>query len=688
VALVSLPLESVIKNLPDRLKAAIAAVPSADAKIAFPAARLLPQVAKGSVKVKFSELMAAAPTGIFTPLPGTEEEPIELPLGDVIARLGAGAFKRKTAKQAPALEPQDFFGANRGTATPSPAAVPPAPEQAPAPAPAPAPLPAAVFAPAVPTQSFAPATPAPPPDAPVTPPSPPAAAPTPGMAAISLSAVMKALPADLQDIAQTVPAADATAELPIDLLLPQLAKGRITISLSALAKASPPGLFKVLPGNEETPVPLPLGEVLAKVGPGALKRKAPTKELTGLEEQNFFGGQSALAATPPPAQEPQPPAAATPIPSFAPAFQPTTPTPDIAPTFPPATPAPVAPPPEPEAPKPSLQFVPTAPEQPTAAPPTEVPGGAGDTAGTTEVLIPLTKLDSMWPAALKSELAHLDPASVVVFPAEELGHSMKTGKVRFTWAQIRRWLKPKTNFGGTSWENTELDIPLKAIVGPFMAAMRGQPQAVKAPAENESAPATRSAKVPPTAALYVPPSFTPASGSAPEPAATPFFKPTGAPTTIPGQPGISGIPRPMDGPVEMPAPAEPPTPSQLGAILGKPGKDHWTPVEIVQSITEQRETSGAMISLAEGQIAASQLAGNVNAELLAFRVPRLFSTTADQVRELLDQSMSYFSFSAEGVQWIVFKLGNIFFTVQGTAGESLPVIKLQSVAVEIGRQRR
>jgi len=175
----------------------------------------------------------------------------------------------------------------------------------------------------------------------------------------------------------------------------------------------------------------------------------------------------------------------------------------------------------------------------------------------------------------------------------------------------------------------------------------------------------------------VPPAFSPGASAPANPA-----MPMDGPVAIPADP------KPLHAGVEMPAPAAPASPSQLGKLLKRPDKEHWTPVEIVQAVSAFSEVNGAMLSLAEGQIAASQLSDGVNAELLAFRIPRLFANTAEQVRELLDKPMSYFSFSADGVPWMFFKLGNIFFTVEGAPGESLPVSRLQSIAIEIGRQRR
>ena len=126
----------------------------------------------------------------------------------------------------------------------------------------------------------------------------------------------------------------------------------------------------------------------------------------------------------------------------------------------------------------------------------------------------------------------------------------------------------------------------------------------------------------------------------------------------------------------------------MGDLLGMPGKNNWTPVEIVQRVAGLPAVSGAMISLAAGQVAASDLPTALDPATIANRIPKLHSAAGDEIREMGLEPLSFLSFSTAGTPWLVFKLGNIFFTVQGRQGEHLPVSRLESIAVQIGNQRR
>ncbi|MGB0580599.1 MAG: hypothetical protein ACPGVU_12910, partial [Limisphaerales bacterium] len=53
---IDLPLTEVIKNVPDRLKSFIAKIPGESDVASFNASVLMPQLAKGSVKITFAEL--------------------------------------------------------------------------------------------------------------------------------------------------------------------------------------------------------------------------------------------------------------------------------------------------------------------------------------------------------------------------------------------------------------------------------------------------------------------------------------------------------------------------------------------------------------------------------------------------------------------------------------------------------
>lgn len=666
---IDLPLTEVIKKVPDRLKSFVAKIPTETDMASFAASQLMPQLAKGSVKITFAELVEASPEGTFSSAMGAENEQIELPLALVISRLGTGSFQRRSAKKAASVEPQDFFGANRKAEA---AATPPETASIPVPATS---APPAAFSPVIPDGPViapAEAKPAAPMFAPAVsrkdePPTAAAPASPPDKAAISLAAILKTLPPDLAACIQGEPPTDATVEFSAAALLPQLAKGKVTVSFAELIDAAPNGLFTNTSGREQTPVPLPLGEVLAKVGPGAFKRKAPSKQLASVGDQKFFGGLAKPIEESAPAPEPAagettfssqttfqratPEAAPEEKTLFAPGGG-GTPSAPVAPAAPPITPA------QPAGQK--FEPQPIAPEP--RAPSSESPGEAAS-----EVPIPLNDLTTQFPDGLRSEIAKLPAESVVVFPAEELGQAMKSGKIRFAWTQLRLWMLPRSNYAFAAWEGTQVDIPLKAVVGPFMAAMRGQPPKVKIPTSSGA-------------------DSTPTAPSKPAPAAT--YQPEPFVANKPTSPQ----PMPMDGPVGgapeiPPAPATDSSGTALGELLDQPAKTNWTPVEIVQQVSRLDGVGGAMLSLSEGQVAAAAISVDVKTDLIAFRVPRLLTQVTEHVEQMQLEPANYASFSSAGIQWITFKLGNIFFTVHGRKGENLPVSRLESIAAEVARRK-
>jgi predicted regulator of Ras-like GTPase activity (Roadblock/LC7/MglB family) len=186
---------------------------------------------------------------------------------------------------------------------------------------------------------------------------------------------------------------------------------------------------------------------------------------------------------------------------------------------------------------------------------------------------------------------------------------------------------------------TPLQLPLRLLVQPFMANMRAS-DATKRPAANEGRTESFVNRAP-TPELIVPP----------------------------------------------PSPA-PPVDTKLGEALGKPEKSTWTPAEIIHAVRQLPGVSGSMLSLQEGHLAAADLAAILPPELLAYGLPKIISATAEQARQMKMGEPTMVSLTADGHQWAIFKLEKIIFTVMSRKGEPLPLPHLQTIATEIGRQRK
>ena len=101
---------------------------------------------------------------------------------------------------------------------------------------------------------------------------------------------------------------------------------------------------------------------------------------------------------------------------------------------------------------------------------------------------------------------------------------------------------------------------------------------------------------------------------------------------------------------------------------------------------EKAETT--LIGFEASDIAAAELQATLPPELLAYALPKLFSATGEQSRQMKLGDPTMVSLIADGHHWAAFKLDKIFFTVMSRKGQLLPLPQLQSIAHEIARQRK
>ena len=370
--------------------------------------------------------------------------------------------------------------------------------------------------------------------------------------AISLKSVLDRLPVALKPLATRAASPDEKINVPTAKVLAQLATGAVRITLDELRAAAPAGLISA-GGSGDALVDLPLPEVLRVAGP-LLKRKTAQKAEPAAG--NFFTGLGPAPATAPPVAPPTPavppafaPMLAPAASSFTPSFQTAAETPQGGTTFTTFQPTPTA------------VVPPTAPSGPVAA--------AGETPASTVVSVKLSVLTVGWPENVRKEAADLGDVAVE-FPRDELGNTMKSGKVIFTWGQLRGWMNPAV--GPSTLDSISLQLPLRVLVQPFMSNMRSS-----------------------------------------------------AKTTAPDESGMTTFINRLPDPsltVATPAPAAPPTAgTKLGEALGKPEKVHWTPTEIIHAVLAIPSVFGAMLSLQEGHLAAAEMQATLPPELLAYALP-------------------------------------------------------------------
>src|SRR5205823_9258447 len=200
-----------------------------------------------------------------------------------------------------------------------------------------------------------------------------------------LKPVLLKLPDSLKARVRQPPVGGVQISIPLQKVLTQLQQGSVKISFGELRQASPAGVFAELSDQDQTPVELPLAEILSQLRPDQLPRRAGQRKVevpetvTGLFGAKGepltsirMGGPSARAPVAQTPVSPEPVARIAPEPAKAVVFKPSVPSrPPTAPPAPPAPPAapmpirPLQPLPSPAALRPPTA-VPAAPATPVA----------------------------------------------------------------------------------------------------------------------------------------------------------------------------------------------------------------------------------------------------------------------------------------------------------------------------------
>ncbi|MBI4325599.1 MAG: roadblock/LC7 domain-containing protein [Chloroflexi bacterium] len=412
--------------------------------------------------------------------------------------------------------------------------------------------------------------------------------------------------------------------LPAKIIVDQLSLGAVKITFGELRQASPAGLFSSSSDQDQTPVELPLADILGRLKPGRLPRRRGQKQIPVPSDiSNLFGPKgeplsqaiapqqerkpasgpapgtvekaqpedaapSALPTAKPVAREPAPappeqlvaktkgsaapaapsaplePEPAKPIPFSIPAAP--KPAPVVAKPLPvPPTPAPAAAQPLPVPPKPLPIAV-----KPETAPAVALPQPALAPVQAETLVVPLSSCTVSWPEAVRQQTSGLKEASLDL-PLGEVERALKRGKAAFTWGQLRGWIKPSSIASSISMEpETQLELPLPVLAPLFMAKRRPAPSQKKyVVADNIPNVFEGKKPVPPSQAA--PPAEArapaPASPIVPMPAIPEAAAALPAPAAVPIPPApapVAALPAPVAAPIR-PVPAAVPTPASTPA---------------------------------------------------------------------------------------------------------------------------
>jgi len=511
---------------------------------------------------------------------------------------------------------------------------------------------------------------------------------------LPLPSIIAVLPIDLRAKMLQMPQTDAFVSIPVEKALSQLAHGAVKISFGEL-RAARPGLFGNSRENDARQIALPLNEIISRISPALLSRRAAKKVDVSDDIAGPFGARAPGAgftpAQAPVKTTPKPPSKAPELVSAPVAPMTGTPPPAVGTTTLATAPRPAAIAPTPAAP---AIIVPTAPVKPVfsasppvpaapiphstpfSSPPAEsaangfhsapkIPFSAPQISGENPILAPLSALVEKWPDAIKAELVQTDLISAqAALPAALIEPGLKRGRVTIQWKNLRLMLRPKPAPVSVH-DGVELELPLKVLAPLFFASQK----------------AARLAKQKVSVSAEIPNLFKNAEAAiSPAPASAPATVPAPAPTAPAELAETNHFPRP-----EAPA-------SGVFQRQASPGTDFLsrgvTPREAVARALKLPGVTGAVVALYDGLLIAGQLPEDLNADTVAAILPQIFARTGESVTELRMGELNNLSFTAGDVPWKIFRVNAVYFAVLGRAGEALPAEPLMALAGQLDRKNK
>ena len=547
------------------------------------------------------------------------------------------------------------------------------------------------------------------------------------MMVIPLASLISSLPVELQQRVRTEYVGQANVVLPLQRVTEQLPQGQVTVTFGEIRQSTPEA-FLPSANRDDVSVVLPLGELVSRLRPAMLGRRANRQIQVPDEVASPFagGGQGLSLGNRAPVRPPdtsllsRPRAAqsASPVPPLAdprsrgnvtsvrkpsvPGGTALTPKQPLPSPVRPAKPAAPAAPTAPSAPISGAGLPPApfskAPATPTSKPvtasnnsnkstsaPIPFPGSplakqAAKSAEEPALWIEFNVLEAAMPESLKMETAQFDLSeSRVALPTDLVQAGLMRGKISFSWKQLRSWVKPTPLSAVSAHDSMVVNLPLSVIAPLFMN--RNQ-QAV--------APAPQQKRV--QVDEQIPNLFF----GFPQPAAAEEEE---VPQAVPQARAIPVVPTPTpsetnyfvwddannSAQVQETAPSATtrtprPAPQAAGTTFAS---RKATPNDVVTKASLLEGVYGAMVALPDGLLVASKLGHDVNGEAIAALIPQMYSKLSGCTKELRMGELNNLNFTVGNVPWKIFRVNGIFFAAYGCAGESLPSAHLAELAAEL-----
>jgi predicted regulator of Ras-like GTPase activity (Roadblock/LC7/MglB family) len=472
---------------------------------------------------------------------------------------------------------------------------------------------------------------------------------------IPMAAVAAALP---DTLASAVRSKAGVLRLDRDLVLPQLTRGKVCLSLRELIQAAPPGAVVASPDQLETQVSLPLEPILTGI-PAELwqARAGRRKTILPSDIADLFGPRGAAPAplstdvasfhaspdTRRPLPESPSPVAAASFPSSQTAIKFPQP-----PSFPPLGDS---------APKPATDqpgaFVslPSASERlPVIAASAPALPPAADA-----LVVPLSQLCADWPEAIRGEIVSngwLERSARL--PLDKIEAGLKAGRISFTWAEISCWVAASENPPAPAVAQTVLILPLPVVAPLFFARKR--------PAR----PARPVVSIEGIPDLFPAPKPAPVSVAPPPPPAAVPLEDRAPP------PSVS---RPPVSPSEVRLSPE--------TIPIHPPPARRDPGDFVEEAARLPGVAGALLASEDGLLIAARFSPEISPDKLAAFLPSVLGKIHQLGLDLGLGVLREARFDWAGRWWSVARTGNLLLVVAAASGQPLPDQALRALREEL-----
>lgn len=132
-----------------------------------------------------------------------------------------------------------------------------------------------------------------------------------------------------------------------------------------------------------------------------------------------------------------------------------------------------------------------------------------------------------------------------------------------------------------------------------------------------------------------------------------------------------------------PAAVSGPEPQSLAEAFNQPGKQNWSPSEIIGGLANLPDIAGSVVALQEGLVVAHRLPDPLKGEVFAAFLPQIFARINQYSNEMKLGAVDDLLINAHGLPCHLFRVGQVYFAALGKPGIPLPTPVLRLCAAAL-----